>query len=529
MKLVAATWSQRVREGGPAAVIRSARLAGSAVAAYAAALSVVDDRRPVTAALTALLIVQVTLVGTLAETWRRVVSVLLGVGVAITVSTFVGLTWWSLGALVAGSILLGQTLRLGAHLLEVPISAMLILAAGGAGAQAGDRVVETVLGAAFGVLVNVLIPPRPRTGSAAEAVERYAQRIARLLNEVADALAEVPVTREEARTWLGQLRIVTGDTVQVDRELTEAQESRRLNPRAVGTWDPVPDLRGGLDALEHAAVALRSVFRSIADGAIESADAEDDDGSHEDDASNEGEQVGAGVDDAASRKAVAAALHDFARSVAAFGALLRAGSDDTSRAAELAQALAAVREARGRIADRLAVIHGPTFRSGRIVARFSPACSACWLSWTSRSWAGAGSGSDRTPRQRCAHRHRPPSDCGPPADAWSETPPAAAPGPDDGELPWHPSASGPVSARITRRSGARSHRGAPRTARRSLLRPRVSRRTTTPVGSASDAATGDVETIVSSPLPSRGSIAVPRCARALPRRRASRVGPRRSA
>jgi hemerythrin superfamily protein len=346
---VTTTVRQRIGERGPAAAIRSVRLTGSAVAAYVAALPAVDDRRPVTAALTALLIVQVTLVGTLAETWRRIVSVLLGVGVAILVSTFVGLTWWSLGALVAVSILLGQLLRLGAHLLEVPISAMLILAAGGAGAQASDRVAETLLGAAIGVLVNLLLPPRPRTGTAAAAVERYAQSIARLLSAVADSLAAAPATREQARTWLTELRVVTGDAVQVDRILIEAQQSRRLNPRAAGTWNPVPDLRSGLDALEHAAVALRSVFRSVADGAIASVGAE------AEDVPDEEEPSAQGPDDDASRTVIAAALHDVARSVATFGALLRAGSEHTSYAAELSQTLAAVCETRGRLAELLAV------------------------------------------------------------------------------------------------------------------------------------------------------------------------------
>ena len=120
---------RQVRARGPAAVTRAIRLSTAAVVSYVVAQSAVADTRPVTAALTALLIVQVTLVGTLADTLRRILSVLVGVGVAILVASLTGFTWWSLGALVALGILLGQVLRLGAHLMEVPISAMLILAA----------------------------------------------------------------------------------------------------------------------------------------------------------------------------------------------------------------------------------------------------------------------------------------------------------------------------------------------------------------------------------------------------------------
>ncbi len=95
---------RRVRERGAAALARVLRLTGAAVAAYLIALEIVTDPRPVTAALTALLIVQVTLVGTIADTARRIASVVLGVGVAIGVSTLAGFTWWSLGALIAASI-----------------------------------------------------------------------------------------------------------------------------------------------------------------------------------------------------------------------------------------------------------------------------------------------------------------------------------------------------------------------------------------------------------------------------------------
>ena len=58
---------------------------------------------------------------------QRVVSVVVGVLLAVGFSSLVGISWWSLGLLIAVSILVGQLLRLGPHLVEVPISAMLVL------------------------------------------------------------------------------------------------------------------------------------------------------------------------------------------------------------------------------------------------------------------------------------------------------------------------------------------------------------------------------------------------------------------
>lgn len=339
-RVLAATWLRRVRERGPAALGRTARLTIAATVAYLGARVFVDDARPVTAALTALLIVQVTLVGTVAETARRILSVLIGVGVAITVSEFVGFTWWSLTALVAVSILIGQALQLGGHLLEVPISAMLILAAGGAGVQATDRILETIIGAFAGVLVNVVVPPQPRTHSAGAAVEGYARDIADLLSRIAEALEYEPLTRERAWGWLHELREITNRAVGLHRVLADARQSRRLNPRAAGTSDPVPDLRDGLDALEHSAVALRALLRSLADGAGRARDHDRDDDEPDDLA-----------------RVMGALLHDLARAIRAFGALLRAGDDEAGKphTAELGEALDAGREVRARLTDLLLV------------------------------------------------------------------------------------------------------------------------------------------------------------------------------
>ena len=108
-------------------------------------------------------------------------SVVVGVGLALLFVSVVGLTWWSLGAIVSVSIIMGQLLRLGPQLIEVPISAMLVLAVGySAGAEnaAVDRTLETLVGSAVGVLVNILFPPAVKVRSAASAVQRLAEEIA---------------------------------------------------------------------------------------------------------------------------------------------------------------------------------------------------------------------------------------------------------------------------------------------------------------------------------------------------------------
>ncbi|MDT4913349.1 MAG: hypothetical protein QOC66_2477 [Pseudonocardiales bacterium] len=342
---VARTAVARLRERGPAVLTRLLRLTGAALLSYLVAGRVVDDPRPVTAALTALLVVQVTLVGTFTDTLRRVVSVFAGVVLAIGVSLFVGFTWWSLGAVIAASILLGQALRLGPHLLEVPISAMLILAVGGQEALAWDRIIETLIGAGAGLLLNLAFPPAVQTRTAGAAVEQFAHRMGQLLDRAAESLATGQATRNEVRHWLDDARTIAHDIVGVDAVLTQAGQSRRLNPRAVGTVDTTPDLRSGLDSLEHAAVALRAVFRSIADVAGDASDAADQDG------------VPAEFDDEDLRAALATMMSDLAAAVRGFGTLVRAEVDraEEPHTADLAEALRAVGEARARLTELLMV------------------------------------------------------------------------------------------------------------------------------------------------------------------------------
>jgi hypothetical protein len=264
---------RRVRERGRSALFRAGRITSASVAAFLVAqLLGLRYPPPLIAALTALLVVQATLASTLVNGVQRVLSVVSGVALAVLFVSFVGLTWWSLGALVAASIIVGQILRLGPHLVEVPISAMLVLGIGyaaGAEVTGVGRALETLIGAAVGVLVNVAFPPAVQTRNAGLAIERFADGIAVLLEEAAAGLAAGPVEVETTARWLDDARRLNRHAPQVDKALTQAEESRRLNVRALGTRKPGPSLREGLDNLEHASVSVRTLLRAVHDATRE--------------------------------------------------------------------------------------------------------------------------------------------------------------------------------------------------------------------------------------------------------------------
>ena len=333
----AARVRDRIRERGPKAFGRALRLTGAAVAAYLVAEWLFPGGRSVLAPLTALLVVQVTLTSTLTSGLQRIASVVIGVVGAVLFADLVALSWWSLAVLVAAAIFVGQLLRLREHMLEVPISAMLVLAVGGAEAKATARITETLVGAAVGILYNILLPGPVQSNSAASAVQELADEIAALLQRMGAELRD-GITVDRASRWLEDARDLPRRVSRVDQVLVQAEESRRLNVRAFGTLDPTDVLHSGLDALEHSSVALRSLCRAVADQARAASDDED----------------GYSAD---IRAVFGVLLDDLATAMAAFGRLVQEDAEGEAQAQgeRLARALDAVREARVRLTELLLI------------------------------------------------------------------------------------------------------------------------------------------------------------------------------
>ena len=176
--------------------------------------------------------------------------------------------------IIAVSIAVGQILRLRANLLEVPISAMLVLQVGAVGETAAwQRVTETIVGAGVGVLFNLLFPPKGRHRRCRRRTRGLGEDLARLLEHAADEADDVDsITRDgrlvdRASAWLDEARIITHGMPNVGAALLRAEESRRLNVRALAQPDSGPALRHGMESLEHASVTVRSMFRAIVDAA----------------------------------------------------------------------------------------------------------------------------------------------------------------------------------------------------------------------------------------------------------------------
>ncbi len=255
-----AAWFRRGRKPG----LRTAKTTLAAVLSFAVAQQLLTSPQPVLAPLTALLVVQLTMYETLASGLQRVASVVTGVLIAVGFATWVGLTWWSLGLVVAASLVIGRLLHLGDHLLEVPISAMLVLAVGGAEGPALDRVYETLIGAAVGVAVNLVIAAPLYVQPASDAITELAERMAAFLRHLAEQLG-AGWSRESADRMLNEARRLGDEVDHAERTLARAQDSARFNPRVAQAREALPRLRTGLTGLEVTYVTIRNLCRSLLD------------------------------------------------------------------------------------------------------------------------------------------------------------------------------------------------------------------------------------------------------------------------
>ena len=159
--------------------LRTAKTTLAAVISWELARLLPGSQPPVLAPLTALLVTQLTLVKTITGSLQRVASVTAGVLLALAAADLLGLHWWSVGLVIFVSLAVGQVLKLGSHRIEMAVSALLVMTLGGTAGVARTRVLETLIGAAVGVLVNAVLVPPVYIRPASEAIYGLADEMPR--------------------------------------------------------------------------------------------------------------------------------------------------------------------------------------------------------------------------------------------------------------------------------------------------------------------------------------------------------------
>ncbi|MEU4673424.1 FUSC family protein [Amycolatopsis sp. NPDC023774] len=212
--------------------MQAAKATTAAVTAWLLADLALGLPQPFLAPYAAVFLVEATVYRSLRGWLEQVGSVATGVLLAAGVAYLIpGLTA-TLAVVVLLGLLVGGWRRFGGSGVWVAVTGLLVVTYGTARdvGLLGDRLLETALGAAIGLAVNVLVFPPLYGERLAAAGERLARALASLLEETAEVVRsdEPP---EDLDEWLGRIRDVRSLVREADDAATLTQEGRYLNLR----------------------------------------------------------------------------------------------------------------------------------------------------------------------------------------------------------------------------------------------------------------------------------------------------------
>jgi hypothetical protein len=240
---------------------RIVKSTAAATLAYLAA-EAVGSPRAALASLAAIIVVQVTVRATLARSIQLTVAVTLGLAAATGLGHLLGLHWWSIGLVVLAGLMAGELFRLGPVSAHVAISAMLAMSLGSG--YGIERVQDTVIGAAIGVVVNALVSPPSYVSEASRALRGIGEDIGALLGDMGAGFGRRP-NRETIERWLRRARELGGDSRAAIATVKQGEESLQFNPLARGELTHLGRLTEARRALDHAISQTRGVTRTMLD------------------------------------------------------------------------------------------------------------------------------------------------------------------------------------------------------------------------------------------------------------------------
>ncbi len=236
------------------------------IAAWLVAGWLVQGQLPVFAAIAALLVVQPSVNQSFGKAVERSVGVILGVLVATGLSLAFGQSTWIILIAIVVAMLVAWALKMTPPTSnQVAISAMLVLALGASSPEyALDRVLETLIGAAIGIIVNALIVPPVAVAPAREQLARLGGELAASVDRLADALEEAR-SRADLEALMIEARLLRPMRDAADAAIVAGEESLTLNPRRSAHRDELGQLRELLTKLSPIVTQVIGMTRAFAD------------------------------------------------------------------------------------------------------------------------------------------------------------------------------------------------------------------------------------------------------------------------
>lgn len=259
-------FSERFRATKRAPLLQVLKSAVATVVAWLLAGWLIQGQPPVFAAIAALLVVQPSVNQSLGKAIERSVGVIAGVVIASLLGLVFGSSSWVILLAILVAMLAAWAARMTtATSNQVAISAMLVLALGGTSPEyAFDRIVETLIGAAIGIVVNALIVPPVLVAPARDQLAALGSELAASVDRLAAGL-ESPQRPADLDALMIEARLLKPMRDSADAAIADAEESLTLNPRRSAHRGDIAEQRKLLDRLGPMVTQVVGMTRAFVD------------------------------------------------------------------------------------------------------------------------------------------------------------------------------------------------------------------------------------------------------------------------
>ncbi len=236
------------------------------VVAWILVVRVFDVSQTFLAPWAALLTVHATVFGTLRRGAQQVGAAVLGVLLAFGAGSLFGLGAVSLGLVVLLGLAAGSVRGQRSEATTAAATALVVLTTGYSddGSMLIDRLFDTGVGIAVGLLVNLLVWPPLRDRAAGHRIDAINAAVAELLQRIAADLRG-GVASPDVDGWVARIDEIDSDVSQAWSVLGQAHESGRLNPRLAARqrMEAADEFDDVLARQEQAVAEIRSMVRTI--------------------------------------------------------------------------------------------------------------------------------------------------------------------------------------------------------------------------------------------------------------------------
>lgn len=247
----------------------------AATLAWWLAVEVLESQMPFLAPWVALLTVYPTVYQSLRRGAQTTVASWAGVGFSFVIGHFLGVGLWTFALALVVGLTASRIPWIRDEGVAIATTSVFVRGDGFTQQQPMllDRIIEVTVGAAVGLLINLLLIPPLRDRQASRYVDHINLRMGRVLIDMADAFRDSWDT-DDAESWAEEIQSMTDDLSTAWESVRSAHESRRANPRlhmlrARPTQIPpdVADYREILARVDEGVSHLRHLVRTLRDAA----------------------------------------------------------------------------------------------------------------------------------------------------------------------------------------------------------------------------------------------------------------------